>query len=165
MIRYIKNKTKGFSLVEVLIASAMISLVAFSIITASSKGLELSDKSLNQIKVNNIIEEGIEAIKTIRDDNWDNIENLEIDIDYYLSFDTNSNSWNLTTTEELVDEIFNRKIRFYNIERDSNTDDLVASGSGILDDGGRRVDISVTYLYKEEIINKEASFYLFDLFN
>jgi prepilin-type N-terminal cleavage/methylation domain-containing protein len=165
MIKYIKNKKNGFSLVEVLIASAMISLVAFSLVTATTKGLELSDRSLNQIKVNNIIEEGIEAVKTIRDTNWDNIENLGIDTDYYLSFNTGSNSWQLVEVnqDEFVNEIFNRKISFHDIERDENTDDIVASGT--LDDGGRRVDISITYLYKEQTINKEASFYLFNLFD
>jgi prepilin-type N-terminal cleavage/methylation domain-containing protein len=163
MIKYIKNKKNGFSLVEVLIASAMISLVAFSLVTATSKGLELSDKALNQIKVNNIIEEGIEAVKTIRDTDWDTIENLEIETDYYLRFETSSNLWELVELEVPVDGIVNRKITFHNIERDANTDDIVASGT--LDDGGRRVDISITYLYKEQTINKEASFYLFNLFD
>jgi prepilin-type N-terminal cleavage/methylation domain-containing protein len=161
------QKKAGFSLVEVLIASAMISLTAFALIASTTKGLELSDRALNQVQANNLIEEGIEAIKTIRDTNWNNISNIQNNVDYYLNFDLNSNSWNLLTliNEEnsIVDEIFYRKITFSSVERDANTDDIVSSG--VIDGGGKRVNVEVKWLYKGDWISRNIVFYLFNIFN
>ena len=45
---FYKNSNKGFSLVEVVVASAIISIITFSIVSAASKGLALSQRALHQ---------------------------------------------------------------------------------------------------------------------
>jgi prepilin-type N-terminal cleavage/methylation domain-containing protein len=161
------KKKAGFSLVEVLIASAMISLTAFALIASTTKGLELSDRALNQVQANNLIEEGIEAVKTIRDTNWSTISDLQNSVNYYLYFDTSSKTWNLlplgTEEDSIMDDIFYRTISFSPVERDANTDDIVASGA--VDIKGKSVKVEVKWLYKEEWINRHIVFYLFDIFN
>jgi prepilin-type N-terminal cleavage/methylation domain-containing protein len=96
------NNSGGFTLVEVLIACAILSLCILALMTASSKGIQTSSQALRQTQAGFILEEGAEAVKTIRDASWSNISSLTTGTTYYLSFSTSTNTWSLSTTQSLV---------------------------------------------------------------
>jgi len=153
----------GFSLVEVLIACVIISLTTLALMSTASKGIELSNRALRQVQASMLIEEGVEAVKSIRDTNWETISSLNLDTNYYLFFDTNTNTWSLSTTpESLVDEIFTRTVILTAVNRDDNDD---ISPSGTIDTGIKRVNVTVSWPSKNDTISKNITFYLTDLFN
>ncbi len=157
------NNSRGFSLVEVLIACAIISLTSIALMSSISKGVELSNRALRQVQASNLTEEGVEAIKSIRDNNWSTISSLSLNTVYYLSFDSNINSWSLGLTPVGdIDGIFSRKVTFFEVNRDSN-DDIAPVGT--LDTGIKKVNVDVSWSTQSGLNTKSLSFYLANIFN
>lgn len=153
----------GFSLVEVLIACTLISITTLSLMSAASKGIELSSRAIRQVQASMLIEEGVEAVKSIRDTNWTTISNLTIDTTYYLSFDSNTNTYSLVTTPvSTIDGIFNRTIILSAVSRDAN-DDIVSTGT--IDMGTKRVNVTVFWNSPGGTTSKNITFYLTNIFN
>lgn len=159
-----KSKKRGFSLVEVLIACAIISASTFALVSASTQGLQLSREALRQTQANFLAEEGAEAVKSIRDDSWANISSLIVDTNYYLTFDTNTNKWSLVTTNPgPIDSLFTRTIILRAVNRDAN-DDIAASGT--LDPNTKKIDINISWTSSNTTTSsKDLSLYISDIFN
>jgi prepilin-type N-terminal cleavage/methylation domain-containing protein len=156
----IKNNiiyNKGFSLVEVLVACAIISLTSLFLMSAASKGIELSNRALRQVQASMLIEEGIEAVKSIRDTDWAIISNITLDTPYYLLFDSNTNKYTLSTTPTTIDGLFTRTVIFSAVNRD--TDDDIAL-TGTLDIGTKKINVSVFWSTPSGINSKDINFYL-----
>jgi prepilin-type N-terminal cleavage/methylation domain-containing protein len=169
MINFLKNlnkfpnKKSGFSLVEVMVACLIISLTTIALMSATANGIKLSDTALRQVQASSLMEEGVEAVKSIRDTSWATISTLSLDTTYYLSFDINTNTWSLgTDPTAVIDEMFTRTVIISAVSRDEN-DDIASSGT--VDEGTKKVDVSVSWLYAGETNSKNISFYLADIFN
>jgi len=169
-----KNKVgqTGFSLVEVLIACAVISVSIFALMSASTQGIQLSREALQQVQAGSILEEGAEAVKSIRDTNvsgtdsgWANIGGLTLDTNYYLTFNTSTNVWLLSTTPtSAIDSLFTRVITFSAVNRDAN-DDITSSG-GTLDVKTKKVTVTVTWPRSDNTTtSKNLGFYISDIFD
>ncbi len=157
------NKNTGFTLVEVIIACSIISLVTIALMSSASKGIELSGRALRQTQASMVLEEGVEAVKSIRDNSWTTISNLNLDTNYYLTFNTNTNTWSLGITAVTpVDSIFTRTVVFSAVNRDAN-DDIASSGT--LDTGIKKVNVTVSWQTKTGTNSKNITFYLTNLFN
>ena len=159
-----QNNKKGFSLIEVLIACAIISVSIFALMSASTKGIELSKQALRQTQASLLLEEGAEAVKSIRDDSWSNISSLNLNTNYYLTFSTGSNKWSLgTVATPNIDSLFTRTIVFSAVNRDSN-DDIASSGT--LDARTKKISVVVSWPVSGGITStKDLSFYVSDIFN
>lgn len=153
---------KGFSLIEVIIASAIISILTFSVTSASQKGLLLSQRAMHETQASYLLEEGAEAVKTIRDGSWATISNLTVGTTYYLSYNTSTNAWSLSTTANTIDNFFTRKVMLTAVNRDAN-EDIAASGNP--DTRTKEVSVTVTWPYSGTTISKTLSFYLADIFS
>lgn len=167
-----RKNNKGFTIIEIIIACTIISITVLALLSTAQKGIELSGRALRQAQANNLLEEGVEAVKIIRDNDWNNINNLVLDTDYYLFFNLNTNTWSLsssidTPTDSIpsypIDDIFTRKIVFSSTERDSS-DDIVLS-DGDVDDRTKKVTVSVSWLSPTGQVEKDLVFYLMDIFN
>lgn len=157
------QKKSGFSLVEVLIACMIMSTITLTLMSAASKGIELSYRALKQVQASNLIEEGVEAVKSIRDNNWATISALNLNTNYYLTFNSNTNVWSLGTTPvSLIDGEFTRVVVFTAVNRDGN-DDIASSGTP--DTGARRVKVTVSWGSVGTTISKDITFYLTNIFN
>jgi len=169
---FYKNNKKisrgdGFTLIEVLIACFIISMTTLALMSAASKGIELSIRALRQAQASMIAEEGVEAVKVIRDADWNVISSLSLNTNYYLSFNTGSNTWSLQTTPSTnpttpIDDRFTRTVVFSAVYRDSN-DDIAASGT--LDSGTKRVTVNTSWQSQGETISKSITFYISNIFN
>ena len=160
-IRNSKYKKSGFTLVEVLVACVIISTTIIALMSATSKGIDLSTRSLRQVEANMLMEEGVEATKSIRDTSWTTISGLTLNTNYYLSF---TNAWTLSTTQSAqIDGIFTRTIVFSQVYRDSNDD---ISSSGTPDIGIKKVNVTVNWKSSGGGTNsKNIIFYLANIFN
>jgi prepilin-type N-terminal cleavage/methylation domain-containing protein len=164
IISPLKNHKSGFTLVEVLIASAIISLILFALISAAQQGIRLSYNALKQTQANSLLEEGAEAVKSIRDKNWSTISSITLDTNYYLSYDTSTNIWSLGTTPVgVVDAVFTRTVSLSQVLRDA-TDDI--AGAGTLDARTKKVTINVSWPISDGTTqSKNLIFYIADIFN
>lgn len=176
-----KNKTskrynsvstnKGFTMVEIIIGSAIISVAILALMLSAQKSIQLSDRALKQAQASTLLEEGAEAVKSIRDNNWDDISSLAIGTNYYLYFNTTTNSWSLSTDDHTplssiptypIDGTFNRIVTVSSVNRDSN-DDIATTGT--LDQGTKKITVTVSWKGSQKIVSEDLDFYITDLFN
>lgn len=152
---------KGFSLIEVIVASTVLSVLSMVLLSATSKGIKLSNQALDQVQAGYLLEEGAESVKILRDTNWTNISSAIDNTTYYLNFNTSSNVWSLSTTPSTIDSFFTRTVVFYPVYRDGNDD---ISDAGTLDSGTKKVTVNVSWNYSEPS-TKSLSFYVSNIFN
>lgn len=133
---------KGFSLVEVVVGSAVLGVVFVSLISTYGTYIRASAQNASTIKTTYLIEEGIEAVKTMRDRGWTaNINSLTVNTPYY--FDFTSSFWKSTTTAEIIDVSYRRSFVLAPVYRDGNSD-IVTSG-GTLDADAKKVSVTVVF--------------------
>lgn len=171
-----KNKKKlraGFTLIEVLVACSIISLSMFALMQTAENGIRLSNEALSKSQASLLLEEGAESVKSIRDNSWTTIANLNLNTPYHIFFNTTTKVWVLdTSTTNLsgsipsypIDNVFDRIITFYSIGRDATSGDIVAEG-GNPDLGTKKVTITVTWNSRKVVNSKSLSFYISNIFN
>lgn len=153
----------GFMLVEVLIASAMITLVLLSISLYYKKVLDVSEDTTRHIQSGFLLEEGIEALKQMRDQSWSTkIVPIVVGTTYYLNW--TGTVWGATTIPQRVENIFTREFTLSNVYRDGS-DNIVPSGT--LDPGTKKVSMKVSWRYQggNATTTESAETYITDLFS
>jgi type II secretory pathway pseudopilin PulG len=148
-------KQKGFFLVEVVVAASIIATVLMLLLGSISNSVEASQRSLERTQASYLLEEGAEAVRSIRDTSWATIAALTNGTTYYLSW--SGTAWSLTTTPSTVDA-FTRTVVLSAVSRDS-TDDIVESG-GTLDTDTRKVVITTTWSAQSASRSENVSLYL-----
>jgi len=156
---------KGSGLVEILVAVFIFSIILGSLVTASNMYLSGAGDSLKYAKGAYLAQEGIEAVKTIRDNNWNNISVLADNTDYFLYFDTSSstnNIWKTTSISSFTDSFFLRRFRLNSVNRDSNG--RIVSGGGTSDLNTKKITVYVSWPSKTGTTTKTLSTYVTNLF-
>ncbi len=155
-----KKNISGFALVEILVATSIITVTLLSVATIAQSSIKMSRRSLNASEASYLVEEGAEAVKIIRDNAWSNISGLTNGTTYYLSY--SGGTWSLSTTVSTIG-IFTRTIVFSAVNRDSN-DDITSSG-GTADTGTRLVTETVSWPDGSTTATKTLSLYIADIFS
>lgn len=133
----------GFGLMEVVIATAILTIVGSSFTYFYTGALDLSQRTTALVQSNLLLEEGVEVVRLMRDDGWTSgIESLATSTEYHLSF--SGTSWISTSTNTLIDGIFDRTITFNDVYRDGNQD-LTSQALGSYATGTKQVTVSVTW--------------------
>lgn len=153
------NIKKGFGLIEIIVAAAIISVSFLSLMSVANISYRVLQKSSHNLRVGFLLEEGVEAVKIMRDSGWDNISFLNNGADYYLYF--NGSTWIATTSLIYTDDIFERKFVLSEVLRDANDD---ISSSGVVDPDTKKVTISVFWEEKGNISVQSFSTYISNLF-
>jgi Tfp pilus assembly protein PilV len=149
---------KGFFLIEVVVATAVIATVLVALLGAITKSVQVSALALQKTQAAYLLDEGAEAVKFLRNGSWDSIANLEDGAQYYLLW--NGNAWTLTQTPQSVDS-FARSITVASVYRDV-TGDIVETG-GTLDAGTRKVLISVSWQSAAGAVTETLPLYIADI--
>lgn len=155
-----QKKQSGFFLIEVVIASALVGGILISILGLVQNTVEVSKRSLERTQAGYLLEEGSEAVKTIRDGVWTNISNLSNDTVYYLSW--SGTGWSLSTTPSIIDDQFTRTIVFSAVSRDTN-DDIVSSDGSYDDTRTRKATVTVTWTPQSGVRSETLTFYIADI--
>lgn len=167
-----KKLISGFTLIEVIIACSIITMSMLTLLQASEKGVRLSSHALSKSQASFLLEEGVESVKSIRDNDWNTITALSLDTPYHLFFDINTNKWVFDSSAGSlanhiptypIDGVFDRTVVISSVSRDSN-DDIVTSG-GSIDDGTKKVTINLTWRSSVGFNSKSLSFYISNIFN
>jgi hypothetical protein len=153
---------KGLSLVEVLVASSIIIVFFMALVGIYNIYLKISKTNIYSIKAGYLAEEGIEAIKSLRDISWNNnIAPLSVNTDLFLDF--SGGRWVSTSTNTYIDGMFERKINISTVNRDPSTGDILTSG-GSLDAGTRLVTVTVSWPYKNATSTRVVATYITNIF-
>lgn len=140
--RFLSRRNNGFTLIEVIVGLSVISLALVGLIAAYQLYIRAALKNTTTIKATHLAEEGLEALRLVRDSGYAaTLGTLTASTTYYLRFSTSTSAWTATTTPETIDGIFARSFVLYNVYRNV-TDDIVASGT--LDPDTKRAVVTVT---------------------
>lgn len=157
----ITKLNKGLSLVEVVIATSIIVAAFLSLVAVYNIYLSRTKINIQNLKAVYLAEEGIEAVKYLRDQSWStNIVTLNTSTNYYFAFE--NGYWKATTTNTFIDNTYERKFILQNVNRDV-TDDIVSNG-GTVDSGTRLLTVSVSWFYKGATTTKSIATYVTDVF-
>jgi type II secretory pathway pseudopilin PulG len=148
-----KNNKKGASVIEILIAIAIVGIAFGSILGLATLSLKSSIAIKETTKANALAQEAMEALRNFRDGiAWDNDDPLNeydglgvviADTSYHLEKSTDTPSkWMLIQGEETING-FTRKVVFNDVYRDIVTDDI--NTGGYLDDGTKKVTVTVSW--------------------
>src|SRR3989344_2593258 len=111
------SNERGISVVEVVIAIAVVSTVFFAISQVSILALRASADRNTKAKALVIAQEGMEAARSIRDASWaTNIANLNFGATYYIT--ASSSQWVFTQTNPgSIENKFTRTVVLDNVFR------------------------------------------------
>lgn len=120
------TRTRGFSVVEIIVGAAIVAVVVTGIASAWSFYEKLAGQSVRQAQADLLIEEGAEALQYLRDKGWSsNIAPLSTNTTYYIV-------WNGTdyvaTTTQTASNGYARTLKLAAIYRDAS-DNIAASGT------------------------------------
>ena len=146
-------------MVEIIVASAIITMVVIAASVVAQKAVSLSRQSVHQAQAALLLEEGAESVRIVRDNAWSNISSLTAATDYYISF--SGGTWVISTTPNQVG-IFTRKITFSPAYRDGSQN---LSASGTLDSQTSLVSVIVSWTEGGQAVSKTLQFYITDLFS
>jgi len=154
------NSNRGFGLVEVVVAAGVLSIVGLAFLASYSSFVKASLATLRVSQAAFLAEEGLEAVRFIRDGGWSSkITPLTTGSFYYFAWQTGV-GWTSTTTAGTIG-IFSRTFKLDSVYRDGNND---IAPSGVLDANARKVTVRVSYLEPAGTTAKEISSYLTNLF-
>lgn len=147
-------------MVEVIVVSSIITVALLASLAVAQKSVLVSRQSLHVGEAAFLLEEGAEAMRTLRDSAWSNISGLAAATNYYPAF--TGGAWTLAETPSTVG-IFTRAVTVSAVNRDNTTSDISASGTN--DPGTKLVVVTVSWNEAGTTVSKTLSFYIFDIFS
>jgi len=160
------SASPGFSLVEAVIASAICLAVLLGASGAFTLSLRASLGNTARIQASFLEEEGLEAMRTLRDNGWAaNIATLTASTTYYLAYSTSTNAWSATTTNRYIDSTFSRSFVLYNVNRDGSQNIVTSGGSN--DANTKKITVTVSWRQREASATSSHSLstYFTNIFN
>ena len=152
---------KGFGLVEIIIGAAILATTLLAVSFFFQRAVVISRSTGELVQASFLAEEGIEVLRFLRDEKWENLSSgITPGTNYYLSF--SGSSWATTTTNVFVDGVFERKFSIENVNRDGN-DDITTSG-GTLDPNIKLITVSVSWFDRGATTTHTVSTYLTNIF-
>jgi prepilin-type N-terminal cleavage/methylation domain-containing protein len=139
-----KKNNKGVGLLEILIVVAIIGVGFLAVISflLFSRGVTFQ-VARNTVAVN-LAEEGIEAVRGLRDESWStNINSLTSGTDYYPV--VSGDKWSLSTTDPgPIENLFTRTLTVEAVSRDAASGDIASGGTS--DPNTKKVTAKVAWL-------------------
>jgi uncharacterized membrane protein len=156
------NQERGLSLVEVIIATAVILIFVVSLVGVHNFYLKFSTSNSDSVSAVMLVEEGAEAVRFLRDNSWSaNLASLSLGADYFLAF--SSSGWQISAENTLIDGKFSRRFVLNPVYR-SPTGAIVSSG-GALDPDSKFVTITVSWANGDTTASKSISIFIANLYD
>src|SRR3989338_3569679 len=157
-------KKAGFGLLEIVIAVSIIGATVFALSSVFLMSNKLETRASNQIRANFLAEEGLEALRFLRDKSWSgHLASLNTTTAYYLSFNAGDSSWSVTTSNPgMIDGLYARSFSVEAVNR-NGSDDIVSSG-GTLDPNTKKFNVNISWKERGAYSTTTLSTYLSDIF-
>lgn len=115
-------------LIEVLVGAAVVTVVLGLSVAAVNNFVEVGKKTADRVAATYLAQEGVEAVRFMRDTSWVSLSGVPVDTARYL--DISPTAIALTATPEVVDG-FERVVYVRDVYRATAGDDIVASTSPV----------------------------------
>lgn len=153
---------QGVSLIEVVIATSIISLTLVTLVTVYSLVAKFSLSNVRAFKATGLAEESVEVLGYLRDVSWSqNISPLSLNTTYRLFW--NGTTWTATASAPLVESRYDVTFTLSSVYRDSNFN--VVSSGGTLDSGSRKAAVNISWRDGSATTTKSIETYIFNTFN
>ena len=153
------KKRRGFSLIEIIVAVAIITTFVLTALSISSKAISVSYQAVHTEQASFLLEEGGEVVRITRDNAWTNISNLTPGTNYYPIF--SGGNWILSTTFSKIG-IFTRTVTISTVNRDAGTGDISTNGTN--DPGTKLITVNVSWSEGGNTVSKVLKFYIANIF-
>jgi len=87
---------KGIGMVEIIVCLTIIAIAFWGFLELARYHLKIHYQTEAKLGAMNLAVEALEAVRSIRDENWDNLASFSLGIRYYPI--TSGNNWTLTDT-------------------------------------------------------------------
>ena len=126
--------------------------------------VKFSDRNVSSVKAAMLLEEGSEALRSVRDSSWtSNIANLSSGATYRFSYNTSTNTWSAGSDLSMIDGKFDRTFVLTDVNRDSDFN--VTTSGGFFDAGSRKATITVSWFQNNATTSESLETYVFNDFN
>ena len=157
-----KYSEDGSVLLEALVVTSIFLIIILGLAGTLSFIVKASLANVMKIQASYLAEEGLEAVRLLRDASWAmNIAGEVSGVPFYLNF--NGSSWVKTAVNTYVDETFERKTTFSDVYRDSSQN-IVSSG-GTLDPNIKKVTVAVYWNSYGATTTRSLSTYITNVFS
>lgn len=157
---------RGLSLVEVVISAAIILVVSVSVVTMYARYVRVASMTDQNLKASYLAEEGVEVVKYFRDSTWSGkINTLATSTDYFLNFSTSTLTWSTSTSVQLIDGMYDRRVRLSNVYRDAGSDISTSTVGTTYDPNIRLVNVTVSWGIAGATSTKILSTYVANLYS
>lgn len=164
--KFLPSSRQGFGILEIVIASAIIGGTIFAMISVFMLSRNAITYSTQKLQASYLTEEGIEAVRFLRDSGWaNNIGILAAGTNYYLTFSTSTSKWIVSASiSPDIDNLFRRSFQIENVSRDSSSN-IQTTYSAVNDDPGtKKILMRVDWTYKNQNQSVSAETYITNLF-
>ena len=137
MPQTLNGNKAGFSIIEMLIAIAILAMALTSLLGMASFSLGIQGLVRQTTQADNLAQEAMEAVRSIRDNNsWNQITNGS------HGLASSDGYWSFSGTNDTID-VFARIISIADVRRDAS-DNIVESG-GIIDPDTKKITVTVSW--------------------
>lgn len=153
---------KAFSIVEIIIAVAIISIALFAINELLGIAFNTTQQGLQYTKATFLAEEGLEVARILRDQSWQGaIAPLNTGVTYYPVL--SGTTWSLQTSSPgLIDNLYTRIVTVDNVYRDANSN---IAALGTLDTNTKKIVVAVQWQAHGTTKEVRIPTYLTNIFN
>jgi type II secretory pathway pseudopilin PulG len=153
-MRVIKNikQQLAFSIIEILVAMGIFSMIAATGVIAVLHSLSMTRLGLEKNKAVLLIDEGFDAVRSIKRRSWSNLDSIDCSLGCGL--DNGSGVWELTSTADDIDG-YTRTVFIQNAKRDSLG--MIIDGIGSDDQNLKEVEVSIDWNFNEVRANNVSS--------
>ncbi len=125
------HNSRGFGLIEILIASAIVSASLITLTATSQIAFRLTKESVERTQAGFLAEEAVEVTRVLRDASWSSyIAPLSPAVAYYPSFSATTSAWSFSTsTPSFIYGIFDRTVIFDDVYRRDADGEIVPPDS------------------------------------
>lgn len=133
---------RGISLVEVVVAMAIIGVMVAAIAYAVTATVGASDQALTDLQAWYLAEEGHEILRYLRDEDWSNVEVATIPDGAERYLDITTTTLAITATPSLTEGKYTRELEFASAKRDADFD---VAATGTTDPDTRLVTVQINW--------------------
>ncbi|MDD3647140.1 MAG: prepilin-type N-terminal cleavage/methylation domain-containing protein [Candidatus Dojkabacteria bacterium] len=158
-MRKIYNNSKGQSLIEIVIAIGLIAIVfssSWGILHNSYMSIALE---MNALKAHYYVIGELEAIRSVRDEDWNSI----IDGTWHLEYDDSvpgAEQLILIGGEETLSDGYRRRIEISSVRRNTDTGKITEDVGYDYDQNTKLVEVLVQWDYKGSVLTDTEKIYL-----
>lgn len=147
------------SLIEMIIGISIVFVSIVSVVTVYHFFVRVSQVNAISVKAEFLLEEGVEAVRSVRDNSWTNFSAIPVNTEKHLSF--LNGAWGVVDENNYIEGFFERKFIITDVYRDA--DDNIAE-TGTLDAGTKKVEVFVSWNDRGATTTKSTVIYLANLF-